>query len=134
MAVFFMSELIKNIILMSAVGGVLALFLLIVKPLTKRLFSPTWQYYIWLSVLIIMVLPIKFNLPEKSPHIISTNAIFQTSNQIKSAQIEQQPVQTMAFDKISEISNIKAPEIPIDIIRVLGLIWLFITLLIFYIS
>ena len=126
-----MGELIKNIILMSAVGGILALFLLIVKPLTKRLFSPKWQYYIWLSVLIVMVLPIKFNLPEKSPNIISTDAIFQTANQIKPAQIEQQPVQTIAFDKVSEISNIKAPEIPIDIIKILSLIWLFIALLIF---
>ena len=83
-----MGELIKNIILMSAVGGILAIFLLIVKPLTKRLFSPKWQYYIWLSVLIVMVLPIKFNLPEKSPNIVSTDAIFQTANQIKPAQIE----------------------------------------------
>ena len=127
----FMSELMKNIILMSVVGGILSLFLLAVKPLTKRLFSPKWQYYIWLSVLIVMVLPIKFNLPEKSPNIISTDAIFQTANQIKPAQIEQQPVQTMAFNKISEISNIKAPEIPIDIIKILSLIWLFIALLIF---
>ena len=126
-----MGELIKNIILMSAVGGILAIFLLIVKPLTKRLFSPKWQYYIWLSVLIVMVLPIKFNLPEKSPNIVSTDAIFQTANQIKPAQIEQQPVQTIAFDKVSEISNIKAPEIPIDIIKILSLIWLFIALLIF---
>lgn len=127
----FMSELIKNIILMSVVGGILSLFLLAVKPLTKRLFSPKWQYYIWLSVLIVMVLPIKFNLPEKSPNIISTDAIFQTANQIKPAQIEQQPVQTIAFNKISEISNIKTPEIPIDIIKILSLIWLFIALLIF---
>lgn len=127
----FMSELMKNIILMSVVGGILSLFLLSVKPLTKRLFSPKWQYYIWLSVLIVMVLPIKFNLPEKSPNIISTDAIFQTANQIKPAQIEQQPVQTMAFNKISEISNIKTPEIPIDIIKILSLIWLFIALLIF---
>ena len=34
-----MDEILKNIILISAMGSVLALILLCIKPLTKRLFS-----------------------------------------------------------------------------------------------
>ena len=66
-----MSEIMQNILLVSAVGSVLALVLLLVKPLTKRLFSPRWQYYIWLTVLIVMVLPIKVSLPTQPVHITS---------------------------------------------------------------
>lgn len=54
-----MSDVMQNVLLLSAVGSVLAIVLLCIKPLTKRLFSPKWQYYIWLTVLIVMVLPIR---------------------------------------------------------------------------
>ena len=62
-------QIFKSILLMSAAGGVLSVFLLCVKPITRKLFSPKWQYYIWLTVLIVMALPVSFSLPEHTPHI-----------------------------------------------------------------
>ena len=64
-----MNEVMQNILLLSAAGSVLALVLLCIKPLTERLFSPKWQYYIWLTVLIVMVLPVKLPLPAEPVQI-----------------------------------------------------------------
>ena len=45
---------------MSAAGGVLSLILLAARPLTKKRFSSGWRYYIWLSVLLVMTVPVSF--------------------------------------------------------------------------
>jgi len=63
------AEIFKSVLLMSAVGGALSVFLLCVKPITRKLFSPKWQYYIWLTVLIVMVLPVSFSLLKNTPDI-----------------------------------------------------------------
>lgn len=70
-------QIFKSVLLMSAVGSILALFLLCVAPITRKLFSPSWQYYIWLTVLITMVLPMRFSLPietESIPTVITEHA------------------------------------------------------------
>ncbi len=66
MSMIIAMSIFKSILLMSAVGSLLALCLLIIKPVTRKMFGPVWQYYIWLTVLIVMVLPIRFVLPEKT--------------------------------------------------------------------
>lgn len=50
-----MGDIMRSILFMSVAGSGLAVVLLCLKPVTKRLFSPKWQYYIWLTVLIVMV-------------------------------------------------------------------------------
>jgi beta-lactamase regulating signal transducer with metallopeptidase domain len=47
----------KIVILQSALGAVLTLVLLLLKPVTKRVFGSRWQYYIWLCVLAVMIVP-----------------------------------------------------------------------------
>lgn len=47
-------------LIMSAAGGVLSLILLAARPLTKKRFSSGWRYYIWLSVLLVMTVPVSF--------------------------------------------------------------------------
>ena len=64
MEIIFMSFL-----LTSLVGTVLSLVLTIMKPVTKKFFSAGWHYYMWLIVLIIMVFPIRLNLPEKTSDV-----------------------------------------------------------------
>lgn len=51
-------QIFKAMIITSAVGSVLTIFLLLIKPLTKRLFGFTWQYYSWVIVLIVLMLPV----------------------------------------------------------------------------
>ena len=57
---FILEEIFRNVLIMSVAGGVLSLILLAVKPLTKKRFSSGWRYYIWLSVLLVMTVPVSF--------------------------------------------------------------------------
>ncbi len=59
-----MEELLKVLFLTSCAGTALALFLEVCRPLTKKVFSASWHYYMWLAVLLIMMVPLRITLPE----------------------------------------------------------------------
>lgn len=60
-----LTEIFKALFLTSCMGALLTLVLALFKPITKKHFSSRWHYYIWLVVLIVMVLPIRIDLPKK---------------------------------------------------------------------
>jgi len=64
-----LSQVFTAVLLMSAVGSVLIFVLLALKPITKRVFVSHWQYYIWLVVLIVMVLPVRIELPDEAVQV-----------------------------------------------------------------
>jgi len=72
-----MAELMKTLLLTSCAGTVLAAFLALCRPLTKKVFSAHWHYYMWLLVLCVMVMPIRFTLPVQSPSapIVTTDKV-----------------------------------------------------------
>ncbi len=51
-------QIFKNIFIMSAAGSLLAIFIMCIRPVTLRFFSAKWHYYIWLTVLAVMILPV----------------------------------------------------------------------------
>lgn len=65
-------QIFKNILIMSAAGSLLAIFIMCIRPVTVRLFSAKWHYYIWLTVLAVMILPVNIladvsaNMPDMS--------------------------------------------------------------------
>ena len=59
-----MAQIFTSFLLTSVIGTTLGLILTLLKPLTRKIFSSAWHYYIWLVVLMVMVLPIRLNLPE----------------------------------------------------------------------
>lgn len=61
-----LAEIFKAVIITSFAGGMLTVVLAAVSPAVKRAFAAAWNYYIWLSVLIVMVLPVKFGLPAEN--------------------------------------------------------------------
>ncbi len=61
-----MVQVFTTVLLMSSVGSVLIFVLLVLKPITKRVFGSHWQYYIWFVVLIVMVLPVRIELPDET--------------------------------------------------------------------
>lgn len=124
-----MSEIMQNILLISAVGSVLSLVLLLVKPLTKRLFSPGWQYYIWLTVLIVMVLPIKMSLPAEPVNITSPENTAVQTEQITPAEVLQGQTQPAVLEELSQSPVLRTPDIPINIVRVSGFLWLAVAVL-----
>lgn len=119
-----MNEAIQNILLVSAVGSILALALLCIKPLTKRLFSPRWQYYIWLTALIVMVLPIKVSLPAGPVHQTLRESTVVQTQQITPAEVPQQPTQAAALAETVQRPALRIPDIPIGIVQVSGFVWL----------
>lgn len=56
-----MFQIFKSALLLSCVGAALTSVLLLAKPLTSKHFSSSWQYYIWLIVLVSMILPVRFS-------------------------------------------------------------------------
>lgn len=58
-----MTPLFRAYLITSLLGAVLTLVILVAKPMTKRIFSASWHYYIWLAVLIVMMVPVQFHMP-----------------------------------------------------------------------
>ncbi|MBP3361208.1 MAG: M56 family metallopeptidase/LCP family protein [Clostridia bacterium] len=112
-----MSQIFTSILLTSAIGAALALILSLLQPVTRKVFSGGWHYYMWLVVLMVMVLPIRLTLPEKTvttPHISETVTI--TDNQAENIEtpiiIETQPEQVIneeptQSEKVSTVQAIK---------------------------
>ena len=60
-----MTQIFTAFLLTSVIGTALALILTLLRPVTRKAFSASWHYYVWLIVLVVMVLPIRLNLPAK---------------------------------------------------------------------
>lgn len=127
-----LTEIFKSVLLMSAVGGVLSTFLLCVKPITRKLFSPKWQYYIWLTVLIVMVLPVSFSLPKNTPDIpdIMTEQVQNVQTDIETPLDNQNTI--IEMPKQSEKFSIPKIELPQNIFYYLSCIWILGAIFIFF--
>lgn len=53
-----------SVIITSLAGTLLSVILWLLKPVTRRTFSASWNYYIWVCVLAVMVIPVRVALPE----------------------------------------------------------------------
>lgn len=118
-----MAEIMKSILLMSAAGSVFAFILLLLKPVTKRIFSPRWQYYIWLAVLLAMILPIKLPLPAKPVQITPIENTSAQTQQIAPVQTQAEPAQPEALEEIVQRPTLRIPVIPNGIVRLFGFLW-----------
>lgn len=80
-------ELFKALLITSLAGSVLAVVISLLRPVTKKLFGYSWHYYIWLCVLFVMLMPVRFNVnPMPAPNI-ATQTI-QTQQEAVSEQPE----------------------------------------------
>lgn len=61
-----MGQIFRSVLMLSAAGAVLIAVLLLLKPVTRRVFGAGWQYYIWLAVLVVMLAPVHIALPGKA--------------------------------------------------------------------
>lgn len=81
-----LSEIFKALLITSLAGSCLTAIITIAKPITKKIFGYSWHYYIWLAVLAVMILPVRFTLPQKADTMPIT---VQTSQNIQTAEIAQ---------------------------------------------
>jgi bla regulator protein BlaR1 len=124
-----MKELFKSVLLLSLMGTVLSGVLLLLKPVTKRVFGSHWQYYIWLSVLVVMVLPVSFKMPVKTDlytTIPANQQIIQENNTAQTpVNAKQKPVflngQTPAGNRYIDIVQGITPSL----LDVFVYVWLF---------
>lgn len=137
-----MAQIFTAILLTSGIGTALALILTLLKPITRKVFSGGWHYYMWLVVLLVMVLPIRLNLPEQpitTPPVSETVTI--PDNQEDSVEfsviteihpepiVQEQPIQV---EKVSTIQVVK--DFFSGKILLFSLIWLMGTILLFLIK
>lgn len=95
-----MVEVLRVVLSLSLSGALVAAVLFALKPLYRGRFSPTWQYYIWMLVLLRMVLP--FALPE----INLTGALFASPVQRPEVRVQLAPQQTAMVDVPSEAPQV----------------------------
>lgn len=80
-------ELFKALLITSLAGSVLAVVISLLRPITKKLFGYSWHYYIWLCVLFVMLMPVRFNVNTTPAPNIATQTV-QTQQTVVSKQPE----------------------------------------------
>ena len=61
-----LSEILKALLITSLAGTLLTAVITVARPITKKIFGYSWHYYIWLTVLVVMLSPAHFTLPQKT--------------------------------------------------------------------
>lgn len=59
-----MYELFETVLILSLLGFCITLVLLILRPITAKKFPAKWQYYVWVAVLLIMIIPLYKLIPQ----------------------------------------------------------------------
>ncbi len=68
-------ELLKTLVITTLAGTAFAGVVTLLKPITRRVFGAAWHYYIWLAVLAVMILPVRFSVPISVDRGGVTNAV-----------------------------------------------------------
>lgn len=96
-------ELFKALLITSLAGSVLAVVISLLRPITKKIFGYSWHYYIWLCVLFVMLMPVRFNVnPMPAPNI-ATQTI-----QTQQEAVSEQPETT---ENIVQTAPIQKPQL-----------------------
>ena len=105
-----MTDLVRTILIMSLTGSVLALLLLITKPLTRHRLPNLIQYYLWLVVIIAMLVPVSrmIVLPQGGNQAVpvpATPIITETITRFVITQAEE----TERLQNIAHLANTNPP-------------------------
>ena len=80
-------ELFKALLITSLAGSALAVVISLLRPITKKLFGYSWHYYIWLCVLFVMLMPVRFSVNTMPAPNIATQTV-QTQQTVAGEQPE----------------------------------------------
>lgn len=78
-----LEEVFKSVLIMSATGGAFTLLLMLFKPVSRRIFGEKIQLFLWMSVILVLVLPIKLNNSINLPAPISEGVRKITVNKVE---------------------------------------------------
>lgn len=120
-------ELFKALLITSLAGSVLAVVISLLRPITKKLFGYSWHYYIWLCVLFVMLMPVRFSVNTMPAPNIATQAV-QTQQTVVSEQSEttENIVQTAPIQKpqLLQKATVIWDRIIYNRLNILAYLWL----------
>ncbi len=136
-----MTQVFYAFLLTSALGTAFALIIAILRPLTRKVFSAGWHYYIWLAVLVVMILPVRLNLPEKFiPSHVGTQTIAIESDEVQNTQITQTVQTQIQIPKKQliqkDVSDVITPikSFMCDNALLISYIWLLVSVVLFIVK
>ena len=120
-------ELFKALLITSLAGSALAVVISLLRPVTKKLFGYSWHYYIWLCVLFVMLMPVRFNVNTTPAPNIATQTV-QTQQTVVSKQPEttENVVQTAPAQKpqLLQKATVIWDRIIYNRMNILAYVWL----------
>ena len=97
-----MNEIFKAVFITSLAGSALAAVISLFRPITKKLFGYSWHYYIWLCVLFVMLMPVRFDVkPQTAPSFVTQTA------QTEQTTVGEQPEAT---ENIAQANTAQKPQ------------------------
>lgn len=92
-------EWFQTFLVLSVAGGFLAGILLALKKWTGKQFSPTWQYVLWVGVLLVMVVPVSVKVP----------ALVQPMQEKQVVQTVPLPAEQTVTEQPAPVDTVEAP-------------------------
>ncbi len=86
-----MTEWFQTFLVLSVAGSFLAGVLLALKKWTGKQFSPTWQYVLWVGVLLVMVVPVSVKMPAVVQPMLEKQTIQAVSPTAAELTVTEQP-------------------------------------------
>ena len=120
-------ELFKALLITSLAGSVLAVVISLLRPITKKLFGYSWHYYIWLCVLFVMLMPVRFNVnPMPAPNIATQTVQTQQTVAGEQPETTENIVQTAPIQKpqLLQKATVIWDRIIYNRMNILAYVWL----------
>ena len=119
----------RAIFITSIVGSALTVALALLKPLTKRVFGYTWHYYIWLAVLLVMIMPVRFSMPQRNSEPVNEAAVqsvqsVNSSDDYRADAQQQTETNIVTGNTAERTAEIIKPVVNSDR-NIIGYIWFF---------
>ena len=120
-------ELFKALLITSLAGSALAVVISPLRPITKKLFGYSWHYYIWLCVLFVMLMPVRFNVnPMPAPNIATQTVQTQQTVAGEQPETTENIVQTAPIQKpqLLQKATVIWDRIIYNRMNILAYVWL----------
>ena len=120
-------ELFKALLITSLAGSALAVVISLLRPITKKLFGYSWHYYIWLCVLFVMLMPVRFNVnPMPAPNIATQTVQTQQTVAGEQPETTENIVQTAPIQKpqLLQKATVIWDRIIYNRMNILAYVWL----------
>lgn len=135
-----LEKIFLSVVITSIIGTVLFFVLWLLKPITRKVFSASWNYYIWVCVLAVMIIPLRVTLPENEIGLSLQEAVNVQTQHIEIAEEIQLPFNEGAVmdTKTATTKNnsivTKTQDILSYVVPIASVIWLIVATVVFVVK